>query len=131
MIFQTGSTARLPRTPRTPRSSADHYFAESVPPTPGESEHSYDGTNGGAGSRTVTEVMGAELSPDEVSNDFYFFFAMLFCVAFSCHSFLEIRDQLLISCFVEILTYPPPVDAVLFSFKPLDKAFWTRPFLRT
>ncbi|EFP74356.1 uncharacterized protein PGTG_00312 [Puccinia graminis f. sp. tritici CRL 75-36-700-3] len=66
MIFQTGSTARLPRTPRTPRSSADHYFAESVPPTPVESEHSYDEANGGAGSRTATEVMGAELSPDEL-----------------------------------------------------------------
>jgi len=66
MIFQTGSSARLPRTPRTPRSSADHYFAESVPPTPGESEHSYSDVDGGAGSRTVTEVMGAELSPDEL-----------------------------------------------------------------
>ncbi|KAI9600924.1 hypothetical protein H4Q26_000718 [Puccinia striiformis f. sp. tritici PST-130] len=67
MIFQTGSTARLPRTPRTPRSSADHYFAESVPPTPNESEHSFDGTHTGSGSRNVTEAMGAELSPDEVS----------------------------------------------------------------
>jgi hypothetical protein len=67
MIFQTGSTARLPRTPRTPRSSADHYFAESVPATPVESEHSHDEANDGAGSRTTTEVMGAELSPDEVS----------------------------------------------------------------
>lgn len=65
MIFQTGSSARLPRTPRTPRSSAAHYFAESVPPTPAESEHSCD-DHAADGSKTFTETMGAELSPDEL-----------------------------------------------------------------
>lgn len=67
MIFQTGSTARLPRTPRTPRSSADHYFAESVPPTPAESERSYDEeVNGSVGFKNFAESMTAELSPDEL-----------------------------------------------------------------
>ncbi|KAI8459085.1 hypothetical protein BY996DRAFT_8549348 [Phakopsora pachyrhizi] len=45
MIFQSGSTARLPRRPRRPRSSADHYFAESPPLTTTESVSSTD--NGG------------------------------------------------------------------------------------
>ncbi|CAH7685610.1 Six-hairpin glycosidase-like protein [Phakopsora pachyrhizi] len=76
MIFQSGSTARLPRTPRTPRSSADHYFAESVPPTPAESVSSTD--NGGHRG-TVNSGFGgfpppsvSELSPDEVSTFFCF-----------------------------------------------------------
>lgn len=61
MIFQTGSTARLPRTPRTPRSAADHYFAESVPPTPAASEYSDAGLGG-----EFANPSAAELSPDEV-----------------------------------------------------------------
>ncbi|KAI9600150.1 hypothetical protein KEM48_000564 [Puccinia striiformis f. sp. tritici PST-130] len=85
MIFQTGSTARLPRTPRTPRSSADHYFAESVPPTPNESEHSFDGTHTGSGSRNVTEAMGAELSPDET--DWRFTDVQMYQLGFSSAKF--------------------------------------------
>lgn len=67
MIFQTGSSARLPRTPRTPRSAADHYFAESVPATPAASEYGsemgseYVSSGGRAG-----QQVGPELSPDEL-----------------------------------------------------------------
>lgn len=39
MIWQSGSTARLPGTPATPRSAAAHYFDEHVPSTPGASDY--------------------------------------------------------------------------------------------
>ncbi|MBW0485669.1 hypothetical protein O181_025384 [Austropuccinia psidii MF-1] len=68
MIFQSGSTARLPRTPRTPRSAADHYFAESVPPTPVESEHSmcYDMNSELEFEGYVEPPHASEPSPDEL-----------------------------------------------------------------
>ena len=39
-IWQTGSSARLPRTPRTPRSTAAHYFDETMTPAASEYEYS-------------------------------------------------------------------------------------------
>ncbi|KAI8446553.1 hypothetical protein BY996DRAFT_6422336 [Phakopsora pachyrhizi] len=70
MIFQSGSTARLPRTPKRPRSSADHYFAESAPLTTAESVSSTD--NGGhygtvnSGFEGFQPPSVSELSPDEL-----------------------------------------------------------------
>ncbi|KAG0149382.1 hypothetical protein CROQUDRAFT_330424 [Cronartium quercuum f. sp. fusiforme G11] len=61
MIFQTGSSARLPRTPRTPRSAAEHYFAESIPPTPAGSEFGPE-----VEAEYAVGQAGAELSPDEL-----------------------------------------------------------------
>jgi hypothetical protein len=59
MIWQTGSSARLPRTPRTPRSAAAHYFDE-VLPTPGQSE--WEGASDWGGN----EPSASELSPDDL-----------------------------------------------------------------
>ncbi|CAH7676987.1 hypothetical protein PPACK8108_LOCUS12097 [Phakopsora pachyrhizi] len=69
-VFQSGSTARLPRTPKRPRSSADHYFAESAPPTTAESISSTD--NGGhcgtvnSGFEEFQPPSVSDLSPDEL-----------------------------------------------------------------
>lgn len=77
MIFQTGSSARLPRTPRTPRSAAEHYFAETIPPTPSGSEFGQHELTEGSeahGGASASQQSGAELSPDEVRFEFYLVF---------------------------------------------------------
>ncbi|KAK4703564.1 hypothetical protein P7C70_g2658, partial [Phenoliferia sp. Uapishka_3] len=58
-VWQTGSSARLPRTPRTPRSAAAHYFDE-IPATPGGSEYEF------SDAPIWGEMSGAELSPDDL-----------------------------------------------------------------
>lgn len=63
-IWQTGSSARLPRTPRTPRSAAAHYFDEiQIPPTPGGSEWEYDTS---ASTPLWGEMSASEISPDDL-----------------------------------------------------------------
>ncbi|KAI5480730.1 hypothetical protein MNV49_007657 [Pseudohyphozyma bogoriensis] len=60
IIWQTGSSARLPRTPRTPRSAASFYFDENLA-TPGVSEYEFSDAapwNDG--------LSASELSPEDL-----------------------------------------------------------------
>lgn len=59
MIWQTGSTARLPKTPRTPRSVARHYFDEAATPVASE----WEGSDGG---HLFADLSASELSPDDL-----------------------------------------------------------------
>lgn len=59
MIWQAGSSARLPRTPRSPRRVAAHYFDEQVA-TPAPSETGSEFEFG------IGDVSASEISPDDL-----------------------------------------------------------------